>query len=165
MRASMVLVLGSMALVPGDSRDDALKAELRKLQGTWVHVSTERDGVKRPEPRTLWVFEGNRAKVYFKTRPINVDEKNWSFRPEPIYQLLTYHFKFDPSQTPKAVDQQTEYRGDKALTGTPTLAIYKLEGDTLTVCFAGYYDKGKRPANFTAAKGSDRRICVLKRER
>ena len=33
------------------------------------------------------------------------------------------------------------------------------------LCFAGYYDKGKRPAEFSAEKGSERRIYVLKREK
>jgi uncharacterized protein (TIGR03067 family) len=164
MGASLVLVLGSMAFLPGDSRDDALKAELQKLEGTWVHVTTERDGKKRPEPRTLWVFDGNRAKVHFSNRPANVDPKKWTFQPEPINLLLTYHFKLDPSQKPKALDQQTQFKGDKAPGDHTERGIYKLVGDTLTICFAGYNDKGKRPRDFKAAKGSDRRLIVLKRE-
>ena len=72
MGVSALVILGGLALAPADNRDDALRAELKKLQGTWVHVTTERDGVKKPEPRTLWVYESNRAKIYFRTRPHNL---------------------------------------------------------------------------------------------
>jgi uncharacterized protein (TIGR03067 family) len=43
--------------------------------------------------------------------------------------------------------------------------IYKLDGDTLTVCFAGAKDKGKRPTEFAAPEGTGRRIEILKREK
>jgi hypothetical protein len=33
------------------------------------------------------------------------------------------------------------------------------------MCFAGYYDKGKLPGEFTAANMSDRVIYVLQREK
>jgi uncharacterized protein (TIGR03067 family) len=165
MGVSALVILGGLALVPADNRDDALKAELKKLQGTWVHVSTERDGVKKPEPRTLWVFEGNRAKIYFRTRPHNVDVKNWTFSPEPIDMLLTYHFKLDPTQSPKTLDQQTQYRHEKGPGTFTQVATYKLEGDTLTICYAANTDKGKRPPDFTAPKGSGRCVYVLKREK
>ncbi len=165
MGTSVILVLGSMAFVPAEGREDAVKAELRKLQGTWVHVTTERDGVKKPEPRSLWVFEGNLAKVHFETRPHNVDVKNWTFRPEAINKLLTYHVKLDPTQSPKTLDQQTQYNREKGPERFTELAIYKLEGDTLTIYYAGYSDKGKRPSEFSAPKGSGRRVYVLKREK
>jgi uncharacterized protein (TIGR03067 family) len=79
--------------------------------------------------------------------------------------MLTYHFKLDPTKSPKTLDQSTEYKGDKLPISKPVQAIYKLDGDTLTICYQGYYDKGKRPTEFSAAKGSDRKIYVLKREK
>jgi len=156
MNASVMVALGSLVLLAGDNPDALLQADLKQLQGTWVHVSTEQFGVKRPEPRTLWVFEGNRARVHFSDRPHDVDVSNWRFRPEPINHLLTHQFTLDPAQSPKALDEQTEYKASKTLTSPPRLGIYKLEGDTLTICLAGYHDNGQRPSEFTVAKESDR---------
>jgi uncharacterized protein (TIGR03067 family) len=164
MGVSFVLILGGLSIAVGEGAADAARAELKRLQGTWVHVSTERNGEKRPEPLTLWVFDENRAKVHHQTRPINADPKTWRFEPNRSNLMLTYHFKLDPSRSPKALDQSTQYNSEKT-PGKPRLAIYKLEGDTLTICYAGYYDKGNRPLNFTAANGSDRAIYILKREK
>jgi hypothetical protein len=79
MRVSVVLLLVGLPALAADGVDDKQKAELKKLEGTWVHVSTEREGEKRPEPRTVWVFEENRAKFYYQSRPPKVDPKTWRF--------------------------------------------------------------------------------------
>lgn len=163
MRASLALLICSVSVVAARAAD-AEQAELKKLQGAWATVSEIRNGQSRATAKELWVFDGHRAKVHFVSRPHNVAAKDWSFKPTPTNLLLTYHFKLDPTQKPKALDRSAQYRTDKAPSGT-RLAIYKLEGDTLTICFAGYYDHGKRPREFSAAKDSDRQILVLKRER
>ena len=158
-----MFLLSDTVIVAGGA-DDEIKAELKKLQGTWVVVSTERDGVKRQEPRTLYVFEGDRAKEHFQTMPVTANPKTWTFSPNSTNHLLTLQFKLDPSQSPKAIDERTQYKDGKTST-KPTLGIYKLENDTLTICCGGYRDKGKRPQDFTAAEGSGRRIEILKREK
>ena len=89
MRVSVVLLLVGFPALAAEGVDDKQKAELKKLEGTWVHVSTERNGEKRPEPRALWIFEGNRARVYYLSRPANVDPKNWTFEPKPNNLTLT----------------------------------------------------------------------------
>src|SRR5262249_57420201 len=97
------------------------------------------------------------------SRPASVNRKNWRFDPNSGNLSVTYHFKLGPTQSPKTWDQQSQYK-ERPVLPKVELAIYKLEGDTLTICYIGYYDKGKRPAEFKAAKGSDRRVYVLKRE-
>lgn len=163
MRVSLVFLLVALPAVAAD-RDEREKAELKRLEGAWLHVSTEREGVTKPEPRTIWVFEENRAKFYYRSRPAKQDPKTWRFELNESNHEVTYHFKLDPTQTPKTLDQRTEYRGRKELTKA-SRAIYKLEGDTLTICYEGYYDRGKRPEEFSAAKGSDRTLYILKREK
>jgi uncharacterized protein (TIGR03067 family) len=170
MRTALALVLAGFSALPVEGADDKEKAECKKLEGTWALVSEERNGEKRVPPKSLWVFEGEAAKVYFEQAPPNAP-KDWSPSLKPLNILQIYHFKLDPTQTPKALDQTTEFRDRKTLefgkkpTTKPKLAIYKLDGNTLTICYAGYYDKGKRPGDFTAAKMSDRLIYVLQREK
>jgi uncharacterized protein (TIGR03067 family) len=164
MYALLLLMFGGFSVLAADGADEQAKAELKKLEGTWVVVLWEREGEKRPQPRTLWVFKAARADVHFQTMPINANPKTWTFRAKPENLLYTHHLRLDPSQRPKAIDENTEYRGSKNLTKTMH-GIYKIRGDTLTICFAEFYGGGKRPNEFTAAKGSNRHIWVLKREK
>lgn len=163
MRVSVVLLLVAFPALATD-RDEKEKTELKKLEGTWIHVSTQRNGVTKQEPLTYWIFEGNRAKIYVLQGSSRTNPKIGPYKPDPINHWLTYHFKLDSSKSPKALDQSTQYKTEKS-SGPARLAIYKLDGDTLTICYAGYYDKGKRPDDFTAAKDSDRAIYILKREK
>lgn len=165
MGTSLVLVLGGLAGLVADTADEKVKAELKKLDGTWVHLTTEREGEKKPEPRTIWVIKDGKAAVHFSNRPAATPVKDWTFQPTPTNKLLTYHLKLDPSQSPKALDKSTAYNGEDKPSTQPEPAIYKLDGDTLTLCVAGYADKGKRPAEFSAPKGSGRRVYVMKREK
>ena len=103
--------------------------------------------------------------MYVKAKPYNVAAKDWYFRPEPINHWLTYHFQFDPTQTPKRFEERNQYKSEKAPGTTVTKGIYRLEGDTLLMCFAGYPDKGNYPSEFKSPKENDRRVYVLKRER
>ncbi len=162
MAASLLFALLSASVPAAEPASDLVKAELKKLEGQWLVVSSQRNGQKLPTGNEHWVFAGDRAKVHL--RPSNALDKTSAFVPSDVNHLLTYHFKLDPSKTPKALDETTEYKMNKTIT-TSRIAIYKLDGDTLTICYAGYYDKGKRPAEFSAAKDSDRSMIVLKREK
>jgi len=161
MGVSLLVVLVGAAVPAAEPASDLVKAELKKLEGQWLVVSSERSGKKYPTGNEHWVFVGDRARVHL--RPGNAD-KNAPFVVNEGNLLLTYHFKLDPSKSPKTLDETTEYKMNKTIT-PHRIAIYKLEGDTLTICYAGYYDKGKHPGDFSAAKDSDRSLIVLKREK
>ncbi len=62
-------------------------------------------------------------------------------------------FKLDPAKDPKTIDFRPEG-------GATVLGIYKLDGDTLTMCVGE-----ERPAQFASVAGSKTGLMVLKREK
>ncbi len=124
--------------------DKEPKTDQEKIQGAWQVISLVRDGKAEPvvgvEP---WVFKGERL---------------MSSMPESRSDAK---FILDPTKTPKN------------LTLTFPLVfgarfdfpcIYKLEGDTLTVCCHGekFVELG-RPTKFSAKAGTGAALIVLKR--
>jgi uncharacterized protein (TIGR03067 family) len=72
---------------------------------------------------------------------------------------LNRGFTSDPKQNPPTVDLITNVA---AVNGSRLLGIFKIEGDTLTIC--GTRTKGgERPTKFEAPEGSGLTLYVLKR--
>ncbi|HEY1186229.1 MAG TPA: TIGR03067 domain-containing protein [Gemmata sp.] len=71
------------------------------------------------------------------------------------------NYKLDPSKTPHEIDlTETDEKGKRlALYG-----IYKLEGDTLTICVVESENPADRPKEFKTSKESKARIMVLKKD-
>ena len=121
-------------------KDEAVKDE-EKILGTWTLVSSEEGGRKAPEERL------KEATVTFAADG-KLTAKQGGKEQEFTYQL-------DPAKKPK------EFSGTNDQ-GRTVLGIYKLEGDTLTVCF----DRGGgRPTEFASREGSLVVLEVLKRDR
>jgi uncharacterized protein (TIGR03067 family) len=121
--------------------EDAAKAELKKLEGTWQLVSSVKDGkevAKEVVKKVRVVIKGSKHTVYFGN---DVAAKE-------------IPFTIDPTKNPKtAVDTLP---GGKEIKG-----IYKLDGYTLTSCVA---EVGKeRPTEFVSKPGSGHTLRVLKR--
>jgi uncharacterized protein (TIGR03067 family) len=107
--------LALLLLVVAVGRAGEAEKELEKLQGDWVAMSGEHDG------RPLLPLEVQQIKMTIK-------EDKW---------ILTGRVKgahtltLDPSANPKQLDLNGT---EGPLKGSVYLSIYKLDGDTLTVC-------------------------------
>jgi len=127
---------------------DAVKEELQKLEGRWAQVSVEADGQKLDGPT-----DGPSITIIGDT---------WIERSATGESRSTV--VINPAKDPKWIDRSfTLGRGPIILPG-----IYKLEGDTLTVCmpfpFGGDRSKlNQRPKAFATKPGDPFIITVFKR--
>jgi uncharacterized protein (TIGR03067 family) len=116
---------------------ESAKQELEKLQGAWVMLSYESKEKKRPD-------------VGITT--VTIKDDQWTMTSgEKVAANLK--IKIDQSQDPKTIDRITS-------SGSKRLGIYKLHGDTLTICSES--GDGVRPAEFKTTKDGGI-ISVFKR--
>ncbi len=149
--AAMPLVVGLLfaAAVPlaaaGDAKEEAIKKDRMKYEGTWQVVSLEIDGNKTDEQDAKKITVVNEADGKWR---LEVDGK----------VIARGTSEIDPAKKPKAIDL-TETEGDDK--GTTALGIYEVGDDERKVCYA---KAGmERPDEFSAPAGSGRILAVLKR--
>jgi uncharacterized protein (TIGR03067 family) len=99
-----------------DAKDKAVKADLDKLQGTYKMVSLEVDGKAVPEDK----LKSGRLTIKGDKYVVKVDEQTYET------QMI-----LDPEQKPKAIDMKFLDGANKDKTA---LGIYKIDGDTFTMC-------------------------------
>ena len=119
------------------------KEDLDRLQGKWQVVSRVFDG-KPGKTGGIWLISGN--KLYYNDAKTD-------------YAIL----KLDATQKPKAFtfEQQFENETSSDKGNETGNGIYKIEGDTATICVATF---GKeRPKTFESKKGTGDVLTVLKR--
>jgi uncharacterized protein (TIGR03067 family) len=139
----ILLLFSLFFLVPNVRGQEKLPPDLDKLQSTWIPSSAMFDGASAPAEvlkERLWVIAGDQ-----------LSELNKGRRERKATLLL------DPAKKPAAFDL-TYTEGDaKGQTGH---GIYKIDGDTLTVCMAL---PGERPKDFTTKRGDGLALLVFKR--
>ncbi len=142
--------------------DPALKAaELKKLEGEWIVVSITYDGLEPPKglkEMTLTI----KGSTYTAVAVDNRKDKDSSSEPSKT-STQTGSITIDPSTTPMQLDDSPDQVSDpKAKEVKSKKAIYKLEGDKLTLCVA---KPGlERPTEFESRSKSGATIMVLKRK-
>jgi uncharacterized protein (TIGR03067 family) len=141
----MTAILCVLLALPGaePNKDELAKKELEKLQGTWEWVEAER--------------RGKRVKFDNTTKPAGYGDMVVKGDTATVGKVAA-KIKLDPSFAPKLID--LDYTEQKFVLET----IYKLEGDTLTICYALGTDRVKnRPSEFKTDENSVFEVRVYKR--
>lgn len=119
------------------------------LDGTYVIVAIEKNGEKLPDESLRKTPEEDRTFTIKGDKLIRMGKNK-----EPI------ELKIDASKTPAEIDMK-ETKGDK-----PELSygIYKLEGDTLTICGVEDSKPEDRPKEFKTSKDSKALLLIMKKK-
>jgi uncharacterized protein (TIGR03067 family) len=137
MRSCLLAFVSAALLVAADGADKDAQA----IKGTWKLTRTISDGEERKGNKDDWVI-------------ITGDTITSRLQGEPE-SVMTY--RLDSAARPPAMDIHFALGDGFVL----IRAIYKLEGDTLTICYS--LDGDPRPTTFHAAKGSGQGLVVLER--
>ena len=140
--ASLIFLVVTTLTAPAILADEP-QGDLAKLQGTWSSKVGSNKEIQ--------------AKMTVKGSAIEINLT----RPDNQQITLKAEMKLDEKASPKAADWvKVIAPGGQEL---PSIKlIYKLEGDTLTICMAAA--ERERPRNFEAAKGSGNTLMTFKRE-
>jgi uncharacterized protein (TIGR03067 family) len=132
-------------LTAADARDEAIKKERQRYEGTWQVVALEVDGNK--------VAEEDAKKITVR----NEADGKWTIEVEGKV-IARGSSEIDPTKKPKTVDLlHTEGQNQ----GKTQRGIYELGDDTRKVCLA--QPDQERPTEFAATAGSGHILAVLKR--
>ena len=135
---TLAFTAASLLAAPAPDKKDPTKEDQEKIQGTWKVESGEFGGAKNPDEllKIQLVFSGE--KIVSKSG--DAEKKKGTFQLDATPKIKTIDFRTD----------------DQLVHG-----IYKLDGDTLTICLD---ESGEaRPAEFVSKAGSKVALVVLKR--
>ena len=142
-----LLVMAAGMLVGADTpKDDAVKKELEKLQGTWATMSIEAAGQKVTDEERI------------KSRKLTIKGSDYTLKvgDETVQGALV----IDPAKKPKTIDLKPANSLNK---GKTLLGIYELQNGSLKTCLA--LPGRERPTEFSTKSGSGHQLVVHKREK
>jgi uncharacterized protein (TIGR03067 family) len=131
---AVIVVMGFEAR---SADDEKVTGDLKQMQGTWV------SGPDAPA-ESRWVFEGSKVKT-----TINGQEYGSKV-------------KLDSKASPRAADFEVT-DGPEEAKGKTALGIYKIDGDTLTICVS-IPGNDARPTEFKAIEDATH-LFELKRDK
>jgi uncharacterized protein (TIGR03067 family) len=131
---------------PAAPKEDEVKKELAKMEGTWTIVIHESNGKKQTDEevkavKMKLVVKGDKYTVFLDDKP-----------------LTQGTLKLDPSKKPKTIDAVAD---DGPFKGTAMPGIYELEGDDMKVNFG--QPGAARPTEFKTKEGSNQVLIGYKR--
>jgi len=136
----LMLVLGVVGVAAAVGPDDDVKADLKKLEGTWRLVGLEVGG-KQVNPDT-W------------GRPVRREFSGTKSSFASGERVVDGQITINPSKTPKWIDENLVT--DKRFQG-----IYELKGDTLRLFMVP--EGGQRPTELKTKEGTQQAIQTYER--
>jgi uncharacterized protein (TIGR03067 family) len=141
-----ILVIVAVQPVLTAPRPKADKDDLVKFEGAWVFTSWEHYGRGLDEDSrqsAKWLVKGDKYKFEID----GVEEEGT--------------VKLDPSQKVATIDLAITEGNDK---GKEQVGIYKVDGDTITMCFARPGVK-ERPTDFTSTADNSNILVTIKKQK
>jgi uncharacterized protein (TIGR03067 family) len=145
MNASLLVALALAVGAPATK--DPPKKEAPSVVGEWAGEKAVQGGQERPVP------PGGVSITFTADGKFLVREGKREKPEEGTYKVDT---KANPAQIDIMPPEDKAERGN-------VRGIFKIEGDTLTLCFAGSKDDGERPTKFESPEGSRTMVMTLKR--
>lgn len=130
-----------------DAKDEAIKKDRKRIEGTWQITSLESSGDKSKDEDLK------------KLTVVNGDDGTWSLRSEGK-EISKGTSTFDPTQKPKTIDFTPTEGGAK---GDQFLGIYEFRKNVRKLCFA---PSGKdRPTEFSSTPDNQQILVTFEREK
>jgi uncharacterized protein (TIGR03067 family) len=142
-----LVAAAALLIAADDAKEAAVKQDREKMAGTWIGVSIEMDGNKLDDEAAENMSVTFDVEGKFTVK-VDGDE------------FMTGNCKLDPTKDPKEVDYAWTQDGVQKR----IVAIYKLDGDKLTVCGADEGDDS-RPKEFASKSGSRQTQLTYKRDK
>ena len=144
--------LALLVMIVVQSPVEAVKAEMKKMAGTWRLVSAISDGKPWPDDRVKAIT------IVIKADGTWVEDDG--------KEKFEATFTIDPGKSPKTANFVNKSGKMKGMT---CLEIFEIDCETMKMCFvsvpAGKESAKERPSKFASEAGSGHYLCVMKRER
>lgn len=142
MNALLLLIAAASTGFDLPKEDSFANSDQEKMQGTWNVEKIEVGGMKMPADQ-LKMKLAVRGDVMTATHDNRQHEEEMKF-------------KLTPDADPPQIDMKSSRMNNKLTKG-----IYRLDGDTLTLCIN---DGGERPKKFASNQAGNTVLIVLKRK-